>query len=241
MRPKADESIISAGTVHQVAATRSTVEFVVNDHLSQRPVSARFENGAWRIQAGAASPPGTSIGFAATDPDSDDVLMQTTGFITPGRLILIRPGAPAREFYAQKPIFDASNYRVEVRSAMSRDGTRVDYYLLRPKHPAHSGATPTLITGYGAFGIVFQPDYFGFDVGGAALKLWLSRGGAFALPIIRGGGERGDAWHRAAMGEHRQLSYDDFIAATQDLEKTSPHRRIWASLERRTAACSRPQ
>lgn len=51
-----------------------------------------------------------------------------------------------------------------------------------------------------------------------ALTLWLNRGGALALPIIRGGGERGEAWHRAAMREKRQVSYDDFLAVAQALQ-----------------------
>ena len=245
--PQGEESIITVGLVPQFAATRSTVEFVVNDHLVQRPTTARFDEGAWRIEAGAPSQPGVSVGYEATDHVRDDVVVQATGFITPERLELVRPGAAARLLYAQKPIFDASGYMVEVRSAASPDGTRVDYYLLRPKHPAHPGATPTLITGYGAFGLVFQPDYFGFDVGGAAQKVWLSRGGALALPIIRGGGERGDAWHRVAMGAHRQLSYDDFLAATQDLEKdftTPAHMGVFGSsnggLLTATVAIERP-
>jgi prolyl oligopeptidase len=245
--PKGEEAIIAVGLLPQLAATRSTVEFIVNDHLNQRPMTARFENGGWQVSAGAATQRGTSIGYEATDHERDDVILQTTGFVTPDRLDLVRSGAAPLTLYAQAPIFDASGYTVEVRSTASRDGTRVDYYLLRPKHVEHPGATPTIITGYGAFGVVFLPDYFGFDVGGAALKVWLSRGGALALPIIRGGGERGDAWHRVAMGAHRQLSYDDFLAATQDLEKdftTPAHMGVFGSsnggLLAATAAIERP-
>jgi prolyl oligopeptidase len=85
-------------------------------------------------------------------------------------------------------------------------------------------------------------------VGGPALKLWLERGGALALPIIRGGGERGEAWHRAAMREKRQVSYDDFLAVAQALETsgfTSPqHLGVFGSsnggLLSATVAVERP-
>lgn len=49
------------------------------------------------------------------------------------------------------------------------------------------------------------------------MKLWFDRGGSVMIPAARGGGERGEAWHQAAMREHRQNSYDDFIAAIQQL------------------------
>lgn len=71
------------------------------------------------------------------------------------------------------------------------------------------------MTGYGAFGVSFAPEYLGSTVGGKALVPWLTRGGALALPMIRGGGERGEAWHQAAIREKRQNSYDDFAAVTQ--------------------------
>jgi prolyl oligopeptidase len=109
---------------------------------------------------------------------------------------------------------------VEIKSTASPDGTLIEYYLLRPKALAHAGATPTLMTGYGAFGLSFAPGYLDSVVGGPALTLWLNRGGALVLPIIRGGGERGEAWHAAAMREKRQVSYDDFLAVTQALVTT---------------------
>jgi prolyl oligopeptidase len=54
---------------------------------------------------------------------------------------------------------------------------------------------------------------------------WVARGGAFVVANIRGGGEYGPAWHQAAMREHRQRAYDDFIAIGEDLidrQVTSP-------------------
>jgi prolyl oligopeptidase len=104
------------------------------------------------------------------------------------------------------------------------------------------------MTGYGAFGVSIAPGYLDHVVGGPALALWLNRGGALALPIIRGGGERGDAWHRAAMREKRQVSYDDFLAVAQALETsgfTSPqHLGVFGSsnggLLSATVAVERP-
>ena len=57
-------------------------------------------------------------------------------------------------------------------------------------------------------------------LGGPALSLWLSRGGSLVIPVARGGGERGEAWHQAAMRERRQNSYDDFIAVIEKLVRS---------------------
>jgi prolyl oligopeptidase len=121
---------------------------------------------------------------------------------------------------AEVPAFDATRFVVEVRSVASKDGTPIDYFLLRPR-ALHAGSpTPTLMTGYGAFGISFTPGYLDGEVGGRSLQLWLQRGGALVLPAIRGGGERGEAWHQAAIRERRQVSYDDFAAVAESLIKS---------------------
>lgn len=203
-----------------IAATSTHVSFVVDRHLAKRVVIAELEAGRWKTQDELAGEPGTNLRLVASDPLGEDVIVEQAGFITPTRLDLLRPGKSAQLLYAEKPAFDASGYTVEIKSAAAPDGMIIEYYLLRPKKLAHPGATPTLMTGYGAFGVSFAPGYLDSVVGGPALTLWLNRGGALVLPIIRGGGERGEAWHTAAIREKRQVSYDDFLAVAQALVRT---------------------
>jgi prolyl oligopeptidase len=231
-----------------IVATATRVTLIVDRHLAKRIVGAEFEGTVWKTHDELAAAPGTNLTLVASDPAGGDVIVEQGGFITPTRLDLLRPGQALQTLYAEKAAFDASGFLVEIKSAHSADGTHIDYYLLRPKTLAHPGATPTLMTGYGAFGISLAPGYLDFIVGGPALKLWLERGGALALPIIRGGGERGEAWHRAAMREKRQVSYDDFLAVAQALETsgfTSPqHLGVFGSsnggLLSATVAVERP-
>jgi prolyl oligopeptidase len=208
-----------------VVATATRVSLVVDRHLAKRVVSAAFDGTRWRTHDEFAGAPGTNLTLVASDPIGEDVIVEQSGFITPTRLDLLRPGQLLQALYAEEAAFDASGFVVEIKSVTVADGTLIDYYLLRPKILAHTSVTPTLMTGYGAFGLSLAPGYLDYVVGGPALTLWLNRGGALALPIIRGGGERGDVWHRAAMREKRQVSYDDFVAVTQALETsgfTSP-------------------
>jgi prolyl oligopeptidase len=121
-------------------------------------------------------------------------------------------------------MFDASGMRTEQFFAVSRDGTRVPYFVVWPKgvdsKMPSDGNTPTLLYGYGGFEVSMQPWYSAAYGSG-----WLERGGVFVVANIRGGGEFGPDWHKAAIREHKQRSYDDFIAVAEDLVKrqiTSP-------------------
>ena len=120
------------------------------------------------------------------------------------------------------PQFDASREVVEQLVAASKDGTKVPYFVVRRKDIHYDGTNPTLLTAYGGFQISETPRYSA-TIG----KLWLERGGVFALANIRGGGEFGPAWHEAGLKTHPQRIYDDFAAVGQDLvtrKITSPRR-----------------
>jgi prolyl oligopeptidase len=69
-----------------------------------------------------------------------------------------------------------------------------------------------LLYGYGGFEISQTPFYWA-SMG----RLWLPKGGAYAVANIRGGGEFGPAWHQAALKSNRQKSFDDFIAVAEDM------------------------
>lgn len=202
-----------------ISIARSTVRMAIDRRGVKRVDTATFRDGAWHIAKGKAEPVGVGVTFGATDPESDAAIQTRSGFLLPTRIDVSAPvaSAPDIRLFDEKPVFDSSEYLVELKTAPSKDGTEIDYYLVRPKAGLQPGKTPTLMTGYGAFGISFQPGYFDFTVGGRSLIPWLTRGGAFALPLIRGGGDRGAAWHEIAIRENRQLSYDDFAAVTENL------------------------
>jgi prolyl oligopeptidase len=108
------------------------------------------------------------------------------------------------------PRFDASKDVVEQSEATSKDGTKIPYFVVRPKDMKFDGKNPTLLYAYGGFQVSMLPLY-----SGVMGKLWLEQGNVYVLANIRGGGEFGPAWHEAAVKTRRQNAYDDFAAVAQ--------------------------
>jgi prolyl oligopeptidase len=106
---------------------------------------------------------------------------------------------------------DLSGYEVRQEFATSADGTRVPLFIVGQKSVLDAGPVPTLLYGYGGFNISLTPS---FEVSRLA---WLERGGIFAVANLRGGGEYGEAWHRAGTLERKQNVFDDFAACARHL------------------------
>ena len=168
-------------------------------------------------------PDNTDVSIVTGNWSDNQCFLQVTGFLTPSSLLLCDAAAgtlkPAKSLPAQ---FDASNQVVEQLWAVSKDGTKVPYFVVHRKDIKYDGANPTLLNAYGGFQVSETPAYSA-TIG----KLWLERGGVYVLANIRGGGEFGPAWHDAGLKTKRQRIYDDFAAVGQDLvtrKITSPRR-----------------
>ncbi|WDS35718.1 prolyl oligopeptidase family serine peptidase [Pseudoxanthomonas sp.] len=160
-----------------------------------------------------------AIGASAVDSDDSDALWLTvTDYLTPTTLMLADAATPAARIEPLKTMpafFDASRDVIEQHFATSKDGTKVPYFMVRPKDLKYDGSTPTLLYGYGGFEISMTPGYSG-GVG----KGWLEKGGVYAVANIRGGGEYGPRWHQAALKANRHKAYEDFAAVAEDLIST---------------------
>jgi prolyl oligopeptidase len=153
-----------------VDATRDAVHFIVTRKLVPHLISASPGPHGWTTNLQLTADAGQSLKVGGGDLEGSDLIVQTTGFLTPTRLELWHPGSKPTLLQSETPAFDAASFVVEVRSAQSKDGTAIDYFLLRPRE-VHAGTpAPTLMTGYGAFGITFTPGYLDGEVGGRSLK-----------------------------------------------------------------------
>lgn len=105
--------------------------------------------------------------------------------------------------------------------ATSKDGTKVPLNILHRKGIKLDGSNPTLLYGYGGYGISLSPS---FD---STRRVWFDAGGVYVVANLRGGGEYGETWHKAGNLTRKQNVFDDFIAAAEHLIKrnyTSPAR-----------------
>jgi prolyl oligopeptidase len=105
--------------------------------------------------------------------------------------------------------------------ATSKDGARIPLNIVFRKGMKRDGQNPTLLYGYGGYGISMAPN---FDF---TRRLWFDRGGVYVVANIRGGGEFGEDWHKEGNLTKKQNVFDDFAAAAEYLVKekyTRPER-----------------
>ena len=195
------------------AVTRDKLLLTELDNVRGRAfVYAPGRAGSWSRRV-LPVPDNASVWIVDTDLHSNRAFFEVTGFLTPASLWLADLDANTQQLVrALPPRFDASRLTVEQLEAVSKDGTRVPYFIVHAKNMRRDGSTPLILEAYGGFQISETP-YYSSTLG----KLWLERGGAYALANIRGGGEFGPAWHDAGLKTHRQRIYDDFAAVGEDL------------------------
>ncbi len=112
--------------------------------------------------------------------------------------------------YMTSPV-DFSDMEVTREFAVSKDGTKVPLNILRKKGLKLNGRNPTLLYAYGGYGINLTPS---FD---STRRIWFDAGGVSVIANLRGGGEYGEAWHKAGNLTHKQHVFDDFIASAEHL------------------------
>jgi prolyl oligopeptidase len=166
-------------------------------------------DGSWS-DSRLALPAGGSTHIVSANSWGPEAYFRYESFTTPTTLYADGGAGQPVAIKSLPARFDATNLSTEQFFAISQDGTRVPYFVTRSRRL--QGPAPTVLYGYGGFEVSETPSYsanFGM--------LWLSRGGAFVLANIRGGGEYGPAWHQAAVKANRQKAYDDFQAVARDV------------------------
>ena len=150
-----------------------------------------------------------------------EVLFGNTSYLNPFAWFTTSPAEkePRRTaLYLTAPVnFD--DIEVVREFASSKDGTKVPLNILRKKGLKLDGKNPTLLYAYGGYGINLTPS---FD---STRRIWFDAGGVSAIANLRGGGEYGEAWHKAGNLTRKQTVFDDFIASAEHLVKrgyTSP-------------------
>ncbi len=149
--------------------------------------------------------------------DDNRILFRQTSFVAPSAWMSYDPRSKKAEPKPEKTALfntspvDFSDIEAVREFAVSKDGTKVPVNILRRKGTKLDGSNPTLLSGYGGYGISLRPR-FNFED-----RLWFDRGGVKVIANLRGGGEYGEEWHLAGNLTKKQNVFDDFAACARHL------------------------
>ncbi|HWM92445.1 MAG TPA: prolyl oligopeptidase family serine peptidase [Thermoanaerobaculia bacterium] len=154
--------------------------------------------------------PGIGSADLAGSPESPVGYLFYTSFNEPPSLYRVNLRTGERTlWWREETAFDPASLEVKQVWYNSKDGTRVSMFVVHKKGLKLDGCNPTVLEGYGGFAIPMTPFF------NSGQLPWFEDGGVFAIANLRGGGEFGEAWHEAGMFEHKQNTFDDFIAAAE--------------------------
>lgn len=147
--------------------------------------------------------------------DDNSLLLRDASYTEPAAWFRVTAGKtkPVKTALVSTSPVSFADIEVTREFATSKDGTKVPLNIIRRKGTAKAGKNPTLLYGYGGYGINVQPN---FDF---TRRIWFDRGGVYVVANIRGGGEFGEAWHKAGNLTNKQNVFDDFAAAAEYLVK----------------------
>lgn len=171
-----------------------------------------------------------TVTVRAVDPyEGDQFWLTTTSYTEPTTLWIGNAGkmdSPDKkvirrtesEGYIERKLkslpeqFKSSEMEVMQYFAYSKDGTKVPYFVIMKKGTQLNKANLTLLYAYGGFEVSIAPHY----VAPTGIA-WLEKGGIYVEANVRGGGEFGANWHKAATREKRHKALEDFIAVAEHL------------------------
>ncbi|AXT62177.1 prolyl oligopeptidase [Aquimarina sp. AD10] len=123
------------------------------------------------------------------------------------------------------PAFE--NLEVKEVEVPSHDGVLIPLSIIYKKGIKKNGKNPTLFFSYGSYGGALNPF---FD---SSFLTWVTEGGVLAIAHVRGGGEKGEAWHKAGFKTTKPNTWKDMIACTEHMIQkgyTKPEKSaIWGT------------
>jgi prolyl oligopeptidase len=153
-----------------------------------------------------------SVAALSGDQDRTELFYSFDSFVFPTTIYRYDVNTGKNEVFRKPSVpITSDDYQTEQIFYHSKDGTRVPMFIVHRKGIKLDGANPALLTGYGGFNISIKPTF------SYSYFTWVEKGGVFAEPNLRGGGEYGQDWHQAGTKERKQNVFDDFIAAAKTL------------------------
>lgn len=206
-------TLLPAGNLvlKDAAASRDALYVRALDGGVNRLFRVSTAGGAQKI----ALPFAGTLSEIAADSHSDAVLLKLENWTHPAQIFRLERGRKVQPTallaMPKLSLADYTSTRVLVKS---HDGVEVPLSLIHRKDVRLDGTNPTILTGYGAYGIVLEARF------SAQRLAWLERGGVLAVAHVRGGGEFGEEWHQGAHILNKDNTIKDFIACAEYLVRT---------------------
>lgn len=124
---------------------------------------------------------------------------------------------------------DPSEYVVERVDVKADDGAEIPVTILRHKSVKADGKAPLFQYGYGSYGAVIEDKF-----SSRAISL-VDRGMVYAVAHIRGGGEKGEAWHKDGKKMTKKNTFTDFTKVTEALIEMGYGQKGEVTIEGRSA------
>ncbi len=135
-----------------------------------------------------------------------------TNYSTPAASYKFNPkNGTYKSYWKPKIDFDRNDFTSKQIFYNSKDGTKIPMIITHKKGVELNGKNPTILYGYGGFNVSLTPNF------SIANAVWMEQGAIYAVPNLRGGGEKGKNWHDAGTRLKKQNVFDDFIAAAKYL------------------------
>ncbi len=164
------------------------------------------------MRLGEVKFPGIGTGGAVGRWDEKQAFVTFTNFVNPTTSYYFDSDKGIGEIWFRPSIpVESDSFEVKQVRYKSKDGTEIPMFVVHKKDLKLDGNNPVYLTGYGGFNISRTPAF------SPSIALWCEEGGVYALPSLRGGGEFGEAWHKAGMLANKQNVFDDFIGAAEYL------------------------
>jgi len=135
-----------------------------------------------------------------------------SSYNTPGTIYKYNTKNGHSEVYFTPELqFSPDDFVVKQEFYKSKDGTRIPMTIFHKKGIELNGQNPTFLYGYGGFNVSITPGF------AKSSLFFAEQGGVYVVANIRGGGEYGEAWHKAGTLMQKQNVFDDFISAAEYL------------------------
>jgi len=167
--------------------------------------------------------PAGSASLTSINEDRSEMWVTLSGWTSPTKRYLYNPANNTFTFQPLNKTIEYPEFKDMVSKEVmvkSHDGVMVPVSIIHNKNVKLNGENQVLMMGYGAYGYSMEPWFSpGF------ILTYCSYGGVFVVPHVRGGGELGDAWHKAGHKETKPNTWKDLIASAEYMIKqkyTSP-------------------